>query len=192
MMLAAFNSLRDCFSAFPRTGSHRASSVGPGDTTTLLGQDECALFRQSWRLAMIIAGTARVCSGLLAGGECFVRRRIVDMKENPYESAMSAGSARGGLAGLSLKLLAISFWGVSLLLVFGIVATWNRPEVASRTAKGPVLAATVWIVGFGFPIIGFAVLGVASWCRRWAFALVGLAAFIPLLTFLLYHWIRRL
>jgi hypothetical protein len=114
------------------------------------------------------------------------------MEPNPYESPKPAGKPPGIIGMLVLRLIAICLWAMSLFLVLGIATTWNRPDITARSAANPALAGTIWTVGFVLPIIGFTILGVASWCKRWALALAGASAFIPLLAFISYHALRRL
>jgi hypothetical protein len=90
-----------------------------------------------------------------------------------------------------LRFVAVGLWLVSFLLAYGLVSIWNRPEIAERRIEDPVLAWTVTIVGIVLPAMGFALIGIASWWRRWWVALVGVGAFLPLLAFLLFHWLRQ-
>src|SRR5438132_8216483 len=109
------------------------------------------------------------------------------MDLNPYASPVPAERSRArGLGRLLLRFVAICLWLASLFLVLGIVTNWNRPEITARSAQNPILAAVIWVVGFVLPAVGFALLGFASWRRRWTLALIGVASFIPLLLFLLF------
>src|SRR5262245_30749651 len=113
------------------------------------------------------------------------------MEDNPYASPKPEINQPPDTGRLLLRLLAVCFWLMSLLLVFGIVTSWNRPEITARSAENPVFAAAIWTVGFILPALGLAVLGLASWRRRWVLAFIGLAGFMPLLVFISYFGIRR-
>jgi hypothetical protein len=114
------------------------------------------------------------------------------MESNPYASPKPEGNASPYLARLLLRFVAVFLWLTSLFLVLGIVSIWNRPEIAARTADNPSLAAVVWAAGMILPALGFAILGLASWRRRWGLALLGLlAGFMPLVTFIAFFAIRR-
>src|SRR5262245_59284896 len=108
------------------------------------------------------------------------------MEQNPYESPAPAGKPPAFIARLLLRIVAVCFWLVSLFLVIGIASNWNRPEIRARTEENPRLAAMIWLMGWVAPIIGFTVLGVASWRRSWAVACVGASAFLPLVAFVSY------
>jgi hypothetical protein len=78
------------------------------------------------------------------------------------------------------------------MMAYGLVSIWNRPEVVERRIEDPVLAWTVTIVGMVLPAMGFVLIGIGSWWRRWWVALVGACAFLPLLAFPLLCWLRRM
>jgi hypothetical protein len=78
------------------------------------------------------------------------------------------------------------------MMAYGLVASWDRPEMVERRIEDPVLAWVVTVVGIVLPAAGFALLGIASWWRWWWVAVTGVGAFLPLLAFLLFHWLRRM
>ena len=91
-----------------------------------------------------------------------------------------------------LRFVAVCLWLVSLCMIYGMVSTWNRPELAARRAENPTLATVVYVVGMALPALGFALLGFACWLRRWTIFATGSCAFLPLVLFVTYHWVRRL
>lgn len=100
--------------------------------------------------------------------------------ENPYKSpAPNVGDERG-IGTLLLRIFAIGCWLASLLPVFGFLLVVNRPELVEKRAQNPPLFLGVCVVMFVLPPLGLALLGIASWWRARWIAVLGLAAFLPI------------
>ncbi|REK18666.1 MAG: hypothetical protein DWQ37_03785 [Planctomycetota bacterium] len=65
-----------------------------------------------------------------------------------------------------------------------------QPENVERRVQNPALFFGLLAIAFGFPTLGFALLGSACWWRNGKLAVAGLAAFLPVVLVALYGLLR--
>jgi hypothetical protein len=101
------------------------------------------------------------------------------MDLNPYASPSPTTTLPTRLLVVWLRFVAIGFWLASLFPTLAFVLMVNRPEIVQR-ADNPLLHFPSAVIVFALPAIGFLLLGVASWWRVRALAIMGLASLIPI------------
>lgn len=115
-----------------------------------------------------------------------------DVTPNPYK-APSTGDLHpnSNARGLSLRIVAVLCWIVSLLPIWMYLLIADRPEVLEKRELNPVRFWLLCAVVFGLPAIGLAAFGVASWRRSRQIAILGAAAFLPIVIWTVLAYVFR-